>query len=258
MSTLPSLAIIGGPELGGAISLTLEHATAWSAPDVAFVTAVLHSFVRAGALGAYTSTRAQQPGTGEFELVGAATVAGAGLSFQLRALALDARAFQLLRHMLSRLESDGGMLRRMFVVGTTPGAGTRVAYPAIDYHNEADQYPEAPGKPGFAVVIDDGAYGKARRVLVEYPALVEGHVVDALCEYAAAWGELVEHGAFAMPVGLPDVIYSVMGVVSQFDAITFEIEVPVYAGSELGFDVLLHMLAGYHRRVAPLRVVTIE
>lgn len=257
MSTLPSLAIIGGPVLGGAIGLSLEHSTAWVEADVAFVTALVESFVRAGALGAYTAPKAA-PGTGELELIGAPKVAAAGLTFQLRGAHVDARAFQLLRHMLSRLESDAGMLRHMFVVGTTPGAGVRVAYPPVDYDNEADQYPEAPAKPGFAVVVEEGAFAKARRVLVEYPSVVEGKVVDELCSYAAAWGELVEAGAFALPIGLPDVIYCVMGVVSQFDAITFEIEIPVFSGSELGFDVLLHLLAAYHVRVGPLRVVTID
>jgi hypothetical protein len=257
MSTLPSLAIIGGPVLDGAVALSLEHSHAWSDADVGFITARLESFVRAGALAAYTAPKAA-PGTGELELLGPGKITATGLTFQLRGAHLDARAFQLLRHMVSRLESEVGSLRHMFVVGTTPGAGTRVAYPAIDFDNEADHYPEAPAKPGFAVLSEEGAFRKARRVLVEFPAVVEGKVIDELEIYAMAWGELVEHGAFTMPIGLPDVIDNVMGVLSQFDAITFEIEIPVFNGSELGFDALLHMLAAYHVRVAPLRVVTID
>lgn len=257
MSTLPSLAIIGGPVLGGAIGLSLEHSDAWTDPDVAFVTARIESFVRAGALGAYTAPKVA-PGLGQLELLGPGKVNAKGLSFPLRGDHVDARAFQLLRHMLSRLASEVGALRHMFVVGTTPGAGTRVAHPAIDFDNEADQYPEAPAKPGFAVLDEEGSFRKARRVLVEYPALVEGKLVDELEAYALAWGELVEHGAFTMPIGLPDVIDNVMGVVSQFDAITYEIEIPVYNGSELGFDVLLHMLATYAVRIGPIRAVTLD
>jgi hypothetical protein len=95
-------------------------------------------------------------------------------------------------------------------------------------------------------------------VLVEFPGVVEGKVVDELAIYVAAWGKLLERGAFALPLGLPDVIYSVMGPVVIYDAITYEIEIPVFNGSELGFEVLLHVLSTYHARVAPIRVVTID
>lgn len=258
MSKLATLVVEGGPCLDGPIHLVFERSAPWPAAEVAIVTAIVEAFVAAGERGAFPCPGIA-PGLHELALVGPGVAAGHRLGYRLHGRHVEARAFQLLRHMISRFEPEEASLLRIVAGTTGPGVPPRVSYPVIDYDDEEDQYPEGPAQPGFGVYWDDTlSYAKARRVLVELPTPIEGPPIDVLEDYVLRWGGLVEGGAFALPLGLPDVMDSAMGMITQLDAFTLEIEIGIYQGSELGFDVLLHILSTYHLRERPIRLVTIE
>lgn len=257
MSKLAILVVSGGSCLNGPIHLVFERSAPWPDGEIVTVTRMLETVVAAGKHGAYPCPGAA-PGQQELELVGPATVVGPKLGYWLRGRHVDARAFQLLRHLVSRLELRQASLLRITAGGTGPGV-PQTSLPAINYENEEDQYLDGPTQPGFRVLSDDSlSYSKSRRVLVEHASVIDARQVDALADYVRSWGALVEGGAFALPLGLPDLMDSEMGMITQLDAFTVEVEIGTYQASELGFDVLLHMLSTYHLRERPLRLVTIE
>ena len=259
MSKLTSLVINGSATLDGPVFLVFERSAPWPDCEAAAVTEVVQMFVAAGERSAYPGPGVA-PGQQDLELTGPAIIAGPNLGYWLRARQLDARAFQLVRHMVSRIEpQEEASLLRITAGISGPGMPPRTSLPVIDYENEAVQYPGRPARAGFAVVWDDEApTSKARRVLVEMASPIAGPPVDAFIDCVRPWGALVESGAFTMPIGLPHSMDNVMDMITQFDALTLEIAIGVYRSSESGFDVLLHILSAYHLRERPIQQVTIE
>lgn len=258
MSKLVPLIVAGGACLDDQIFLALERDSPWPDDDVVAVTAVVETFVAAGTRGAFPCPGIA-PAQQQLALVGAGVVNGPTLGYWFRGQHLDPRAFQLVRHMVSRLEPPGDSVVRISAGVTGPGVPPRRNLPVIDYDNEGSEYPQAVDVPGFGVYWDDSlSYSKARRILVELTAEIEGPPVDDFIAHVACWGALLEAGALALPLGLPDVMDNVMGMITQFDAFTLELEVPVYQSSEVGFDLLINLLSAYHARERPIRLVTIE
>lgn len=259
MSILAALAVFGDKNLDGRIALSLERSGPWPDDEVAAAQAVVEAFVEAAHRGAFPMP-GEDPASSDLALVDPPTVAAAQLGFTLEARNVDARALQLLRQMLSRIEHAGdASLRHINATRHGHGRTHRIVYPVIDDDNEQDQYPEPPAAPGFVVHWDDDVgYSRSRRVLVEFPHAIEGEPVDTFIEYVEAWGKLLEASAFALPAGMPDVLDNVMGPVSQFDVVTLEVEIPVYKSSERGFDVLTHLLARFHAQELPIRLMVIE
>ncbi|MFO0617511.1 MAG: hypothetical protein U0414_33250 [Polyangiaceae bacterium] len=259
MSLLSALVVDGEPCLEGATVVTLERSAPWPADEVAAIESMMASFVAAGARSAFTWA-GSAAGRSALAQVAPPLVSGDDLSFTLHATQVDARAFQILRHMVSLLEpANDQTIRRILVSCAAHRQPPRATLPEIDEENEGEQYPGELPDPGFAVVWDESMeYSKCRRVLVELATRPDPAALDELEVYAMDWARLLEGGGFALPLGLPDVFESVMGCVSQLDVLTAEIEIPVYRASESGFEVLLQMLAAYHQRIRPIQLVTIE
>lgn len=259
MSLLSPLVISGGPCLDGPVFLTFERSAPWPDDEVATVTEMVETFVDAGHHGAFPCP-GKMPAELSLSLRGDPVVNAAALGFWMDAQSLDARALQLVRHLVSRVEMPPpDSLRRIFAGVTGPGTPPQRQAPVIDYDNDAAEYPSVVPQPGFYVESDDSlSYSKSRRILVEMKDEIEGPPVDDFIAYVKPWGALVEGGALALPLGLPDVMDNVMGMVSQFDAYTLEIHVPVYKSSESGIDLLVNILAAYHVRERPIRMVTVE
>lgn len=259
MSLLSPLVISGGPCLNGKVFLTFERSVPWPDDEVEAIAELVATFVDAGQHGAFPC-----PGKSaaelSLELRGDPVVNDAALGFWMDAENLDARAFQLVRHQVSRLElAPPDSLRRIFAGMTGPGTPAQRHAPVIDNDNDASEYPPAVADPGFYVEHDGSlSYTKSRRILVELKEEIEGPPVDDFIAYVAPWAALLEGGALALPLGLPDVMDNIMGLVTQFDAYTLEIFVPTYQSSESGIDLLLNTLAAYHVRERPVRLVTIE
>lgn len=239
MAKLPSLYLGGSLDLRGDVIITCELSEAWDQASSAAVQGVMSDFVAAGNRGAYPSVGAS-PKASHLAQAGRPVVQGTSVRFSLMATSVDGRACQLLRHMVSRLDLGDAYVSRIDV--HPPGGGSPRMLPVIDDDNETDAYPPAPDPCRFAVEWSDDGGGKRRRVVVEFGAEIGGAEIDALKEPVDCWARLLERGAFAMPLGLPDDLDNVMGQVALFDAWSAEIEVPVYKSSEVGWNVLLNLL----------------
>lgn len=262
MSLLASLIVVGPKCLDGRLHLSFERSSDWPPDEAKEFEAAVHDFVAAGELAAFPCSGAK-PGQQALEVRSPFQTSGPTLDVFLFAKELEPRAFQFLRHMVSRIEhaEDEKLLRITVAASATESSGVppRLNYPIVDYDNEEDMLPEPLANPGFAIEWDDELeYSKSRRLLVEFPSDIEGPAVDRLEDYAKRWGRLLERSAFTLPLGMPDVLDNVMGSVSQFDSATIEIEVPVYQSGEYGWDVLLNMLATFHLRERPIALVTVE
>lgn len=238
MARLPALNV-AGLVLHGKLAVGIDLDQLWTDAAVLAVEEAVDDFVAVGAIGGYPSG-ASAPNQSRLTREGPVTVQAQRLNFFTRAQRVDGRAFQFLRHVISRLELGPAEVQRISVTGGDPARPVQL--PLIDDDNEGEAYPEPPPKYRFDVDWTDEAPSKRRRVVVEMNAAVDAVIVEALRRPVERWAALLERSAFTLPYGLPDVLDNVMGQVTLFDAFAIEIEVPVYQSSEVGWDVLLNML----------------
>jgi hypothetical protein len=260
MSLLPALDVHGGAILNGDLLLTLEGSENWTDEATAAVTAAMYSFLAVGALGGY---RGIGPGTSRSSLTLSVEPKFVSPSLQI-VLAADnvsPLAFQYIRQMIGHLDLTGAAVNRILILqkNMPVGQAKTLRCPPIDDANEGDMYPAPISTQPFVVTFDESPPSKHRRFLVELSNLVGNEDVEQARAICGLWGALLEGGAFSLPVGMPDEIDSVMGFVSQLDASSLEVEVPVYRASEAGWDVLINLLATTkERRILNIVAVTIE
>jgi hypothetical protein len=239
MDKLPWLGVAGSLDLRGYFVIAFELSEAWGEASSASVEGIVADFVAAGQRGGFPA-----PGVSPIasRLAPAAPMGSheTSLSFPLSATDVDGRACQLLRHMTARLDLGGPQVTRIEI--QRPGAGAAKMLAVVNDDNEADAYPALLDAYRFAVEWVTDATAKRRRVVVEYGAEIGEKEIEALKEPVGCWARLLERSAFALPLGMPDVLDNVMGQIALFDGWSAEIEVPVYRGSEMGWAVLLNLL----------------
>jgi hypothetical protein len=153
--------------------------------------------------------------------------------------------------MVARLDLGEAQVTRIAV--HRQAGGTPRILPVVDDDNESNAYPASLDTYRFDVEWSEEAHGKRRRVVVQLDAAVTEASIDALMKPVGSWARLLERSAFALPMGMPDVLDNVMGQVALFDAWSAEIEVPVYQGSDTGWDVLLNLF-----EASSLGIVSVE
>ena len=172
---------------------------------------------------------------------------------------IDFKAFQFFRNMNSYLQVKDVVVSRIDVRVENSTGNKMLELPGLTDINESDAYPRkviAPDSP--ELIWGDSEFSKTRRVLVEFGALLSREQFEDLSFYANAWYQLLEMGAFAMPVGLPYETDSIRGRVSLLDEITYEISIDRYIASEVGFGVLANMLFHFSKNVIQIIKVEID
>lgn len=254
---LPSLVLSGSAGAKVSYEVTVEIASPMD--DAVFETLqwLIGAFAEAAAHGAFPVSSVI-PGESRLTVVSSTVSPPDVFSCQLEAEFVDPRAFQLLRNMAGRLKLQEIDVTRITVTELGQDERPPVELPEPDDDNEYDIYPELSSRLGFAVEGEDSDFSKSRRCLVEMRDPVEASHVLGIRDWIQPWYLLLEAGAFALPVGLPDETDSIRGSVTIFDELTVEISVDRFLASETAFFVLINMLDAYGRTSIPMARIIVD
>jgi len=169
----------------------------------------------------------------------------ANLVSKLEGYFVDSRAFQLLRNMCSRLSLQNIAIKNITVLECGLKKDLLSPVPVPSETNESDVYPEISSLIEFEVLWEQSEFSKSKRCLVEFTNPVDSTILSGLNEWIRPWYQLLEEGAFAMPLGSPDETESIRGTVNIFDEYTIEISIVRFQVSECAWNVLINMLEAY-------------
>ena len=220
------------------------------------VNELIKTFVAAGAHGGFPPSNAT-PGDSRLAIESSDLSISGGMSFILNANLVDLRAFQLLRNSSCRLAREDINVTRIVVKEIGQSDHQLVKVPEADYDNESDVYPGI-ASIKLATMWEDNEFSKLRRCVVEKKDPVGAVGVLGIRDWIEPWYQLLEAGAFAMPVGRPDETVSIGGSVSFFDEFSIEISVGRFLASESAWSVLINMLDAYSSSSGFLLKVTID
>lgn len=238
------------------VSISLQLSDSREAPSRANLEAAIRAFVLAGAAHGYPASTAA-PAHSSMSL-GGVEFGATQVSCALKLSQVDPHAYQLLRNMIGRLNHERATCSRICVVNLARSGSQPSSVPEIFEENELESYPKVSPQIAFDTAKEESGFGKVRRCLVEMRQPPSAEQVLALSDYTKPWYEILEAGAFALPIGPPGEIEAIGGTVTQFDEVTVEIVVSRFLASECAWDVLLNMLDAYSCTSFPLAKVTID
>ncbi|MGZ8942690.1 MAG: hypothetical protein ACXW00_07990 [Methylobacter sp.] len=169
----------------------------------------------------------------------------------------DMNGFELLRNMVEWLVRRDIDVRRIVVMSADPVDKPRLKPPPTDNTEDA-AYPAMSPVLGFEVTRDWIDDGKFRRCLVELSTHIDTSSVDRMVSCVSPWFQLLESGAFSLPVGHAWETDCVAGAVTIFDAHSIEITINRFQASESAWHALVNMIDSYWRNLLLVTKVTIE
>lgn len=153
----------------------------------------------------------------------------------------DLYAFELFRNMSHRLLRRGIEVRDLRVSDLKRPLTAPYRKPEPNDQNEYDAYPCA-ARVHFAVEVEGFIPTRMRRCLIELAVPIEAfHVLHAQ-QWIAPWFDLLEAGAYAVPVGHAAQTDSLRGDVELFDDQSIELTVNRFQASETAWGALINML----------------
>ena len=250
---LPHLVVVGEPTDIG-VTIAYEFA-AISTSAVEHLKRALSAFAEAGQNGGFVK-QGVLPGKSNVNVVYSPEPRDNTVSCRLKVAEITARAFQLLRHMAAALVREN--IRVSTITVTGPGRDRSVRkVPAVRDDNEDLVYPTATPYTGFELIHEEIPASRMRSCLVETTLPPSAVVMEELKNWIRPWFELLQLGAFTPPVAESAFGQSLANTVQVFDEATAEIVVDRFEASENAWNVLINMLAAFHRVKVPLSSVTI-
>jgi len=254
---LPSLVLSGsaGPKVS--YEVTFDISTPVDEPVYEQLDWLIGVFAEAGGHGGF-AVPSVSPSQSRLSLVSSSPSPPDSFLCKLGTNFVDQRAFQLLRNMAGRLKRQNINVRRIAVIELGSKAHQLVEAPEPSEENENDVYPEISSSVRLEVEGEESEFSKARRCLVEMRNPIEASHVLGIADWIKPWYLILEAGAFAMPIGLPDETDSISGSVTIFDEITVEISVDRFQASECAWNVLVNLLDAYSCISSPVSKVTVD
>lgn len=240
---------------GGRFEVRLNVASALDDAALALIGQALDRLCRAANCGACPPPSAS-PAAVRLTATPARVDAGT-VAIDLSAEGFDLYGLELLRNMLARLERDNVFTRA--IMATRVGdMQPSVEKPGPVDDPQAADYPAMSSEVSFDVAYADVDYGKFRRCLIDFIHPVDRALASRVDAIATTWFELLEAGAFAMPLGRANEVHCIAGAATLFDERAMEITVDRFQASESAWEALLNMLdAGWHD-AGPIHTVTVE
>ncbi len=185
------------------------------------------------------------PSDSSLSLRGDLRMTGVGLDGSFEYGRIDLRAFNVLRCVLAGTAGEAGTVSHLVIEGSAELRSPAANIPEPNAESDEEAYPDASNRLDFGFSIDGSCYSKMRRCLVEFARPLEPKEAGALVDWTKPWYEILEAGAFAIPIALPWSARSIRGGVTQFDEVTAEILVDRYEACEAAWNVLVNMLASF-------------
>jgi hypothetical protein len=213
----------------------------------ALLNQVLRTFVEAGARGGYPTADAA-PGQSSLRVASDLAPRQGVLTARLEGVQVTSAAFQLLRNMVSRMQGEQPVIKRLLVRDPKSASAAKQRVPEPEDANEERAYPPVSTRLGFAFRSEAFPDSRMRRCLVELAEPPEAEHVEAIARCVKPWFDLLEASAFALPVELPPFGDCIAGDVTLFDEGTVEVVANRFVASECAWYVLLNLLAAQHRK----------
>jgi hypothetical protein len=161
--------------------------------------------------------------------------------FNVQAENVDLRAFELLRNMTQRLMRQGIEVRELRLSETGGVPSSLYRKPGPNERNELASYPSV-AKVRFGVETAEFVDTRMRRCLVELLMPVAATHVQRMRQWLVHWFDLLESGAYAMPVGMASEVDCLRGDVEIFDELAIELTVNRFQASEAAWSALVNLL----------------
>ena len=240
----------------GSYDVIVEVASGLNEATVAAIGESTRLLIAAGNNGGFPS-----PGVAPVEarllVASARLVPPYRMVFEIQGDAFDLYAFEFLRNMADRLARTDVDVRQIIVSRPGDEPDTRLKAPPADV-TEYDAYPPVSSLVGFPVEREPLGEHRLRRCLVELRAEVEAEHVNRTAEWVACWFQLLEAGAFSLPVGPAWETDCVAGEATIFDERSIEICVNRFQASECAWYPLLNILDRCWRDERLISMVTID
>lgn len=153
----------------------------------------------------------------------------------------DLYAFELFRNMIHRLLRQAIEVREIRLSDLQRPLIAPYRKPEPNDQNEYDAYP-SPAHVRFAVEAEAFNPTKMRRCLVELAVPVEAFHLLQVQQWITPWFDLIEAGAYALPVAHAAQVDSLRGDVELFDEQSIELTINRFQASETAWGTLVNML----------------
>ena len=256
-SGVPDLVLCGVTPSTVKVNVSLQFSALRGELASTVLETAVQSFVLAGARYGYP-TPMVIPNESRMSLIAIDLGSPSQVSFTLEVEQIEPCAFQLLRHMVGKWNRDKLIISRICVIDMQQQGAKPLTIPEVTEENEQLSYPKVSSRIAFEFGKEDSGFSKVRRCLVEMRQPPRAHHVIEVSDWIKPWYEILEAGAFSLPIGLPGETEAFGGTVTQFDEVTVEIVASRFLASECAWNVLLNMLDGYGRASFPLSKIIID
>jgi hypothetical protein len=254
---LPLLLLKGVRTPTGMLEVSFEVSTGEDSTEREWLGKIVGTFAEVGKRGGY-SLPDTEPNQSRLTLLSELFTQTNFPMCKFEAVRVTPRSFQLLRNMAGRLKIYHVEVHRILVHNLGQETGISEEAPEPRDSNEEEIYPAASSQIWFELQKDEIPTSRVRQCLVEFHEPPEARHVLEISHWIQPWFDLLEAGAFAMPVGLPEWTESIGGSVTQFDEMTIEIAIDRFEASESAWNVLINLLDVYNRSSFPVEKVIIN
>jgi hypothetical protein len=238
----------------------LRAALAPGAPEgaLAEVGTLLRAFAGVGSLGGF-AVEDSRPEQSTLHLSGMKQPFERVIEMSFEADRVDSRAFLILKHALISLGADVHPVESLQVEPAVAAPSAReLSFGEVTWNNVDRAYPARSKHVDFPVEFEEYLDNrKRRRCLIDLGYGLGGGALEPLTKAVRDWVTLVEACGFSPPVARSDQASMVLDSLEPFDESSLEVVFGLFDSSEAAWDVLLNVLAGFSRRVAPVASVEI-
>jgi hypothetical protein len=221
-------------------TLRLEAAGSLTEAAIGRIGHMVHLLAKVASHGGFPAARCAPP-SARMEIGPAHLEARNILVFDVDGSGCDLRGFELLRGMAERLVRNDVRIEAIALESKSMAQGGRLQLEPTD-DTEYEAYPALSGLIRFPLAREPLDDTKSRRALVDLVTPVRKNEVDRLDEWLRPWFQLLEAGAFALPVGLPSETESIAGATTLFDEQAIEVSINRFQASECAWNVLANMI----------------
>ena len=235
------------------IRITITHVANAIPETVAFFSDLVSKIAAAAINGAFRMARLPETQSHATRPV---SVAGGPRHtvFELDLNAVDLRFIECLRSACEAQELSAQI--ESVAIDTVPPSGDVVMIAHPNGIEGRDIYPPLL-RPRLNIDNQFDSSARMHQIIIEMDRPVQASDIDAVAEFIAPWGKLLEAGAFCLPRLDPALAYSIMGPTKMFEADSVEILIDRFEADLEGMNALLNMIDTFAVRMPRARAATL-
>ena len=235
------------------ISINITHVADAIPETVAFLSDLVSAIAAAAINGAFRMAHLHGSQTYASWPLTLASVP-AQTKFELELTAVDLRFVECLRSACEAQELSAQI--ESVAIDTVPPSGDVVMIAHPNGIEGRDIYPPLL-RPRLNIDNQFDSSARMHQIIIEMDRPVQASDIDAVAEFIAPWGKLLEAGAFCLPRLDPALAYSIMGPTKMFEADSVEILIDRFEADLEGMNALLNMIDSFAVRMPRAHAATL-